>query len=366
MPRRLAVLPSSSSSSSLLSQVLAEREPCSRRAGKLPQNDLGAAFGGAELVGPPGWQPLLQLRPRCSPPQGREGGFSQLLHAAGEGLFARGMGGNQIPCTAAGGTERRGRPPRRAGRGGGGGPPPARCWGAGPRHLPTATSVGCFLADSPPNPRLPSNKSPRHRRGVCRCLVCLYWGSLNPELAGSGPRVPVDLGKGWSRRAPSCHPAAPCPGKAVGGLRPGQGWGGLEPKRIRLLPPGPSRHSRAAPAGQRLCFKQSFFFSGEPAQARTFPSPPREPQPFPCLPGSTHSWMRVTRGRDGVGVGGGVWLSDHPSAAAGGRAQRGFTPLWGGQATHPARPGWVMRNATVTAKVPTGAGSGFALTREVN
>lgn len=251
---------------------------------KTPPKRPRRCFRRAKLVGPPGWQPLLQLRPRFSPPGGREGGFSQLLHAAGEGLFARGMGGNQIPCTGAGRTERRGRPPRRAGRGGGGGPPPARCRGAGPRHLPTATSVGCFLADSPPNPRLPSNKSPRHRRGVCRCLVCLYWGSLNPELVGSVPRVPVDLGKGWSRRAPSCHPAAPCPGESWGGLRPGQSRGGWSRNESGCyLPALPGAPEQRRPASA-FVLNKAFFFRGSQLRRGHSPRRPESPHLSPASP----------------------------------------------------------------------------------
>ncbi|KAM9606148.1 uncharacterized protein ACIBXB_002032 isoform 1-T1 [Morphnus guianensis] len=130
-------------------QVLAQREPCSRRAGKTHQErprrcllerrqgsdgQPCCCFGRQDSKAPPprplppprGWQPLLGLR--CSPPGDVKAAFfsPQLLHAAGGGCL---LGvGNQISCTAAGGAVRLA--PRRAGRGRGGEPPPARCRGS--------------------------------------------------------------------------------------------------------------------------------------------------------------------------------------------------------------------------------------------
>lgn len=142
-------------------------------------------------------------------------------------------------------------------RGGGGGD-----WD--PELPPQIMSVGCFLADSTPNLRLPTNKSLRHH--VSAWFLC-NGGSLNPQRVGLAP---VDLGKGLVSACSEWEPSCSVPRKKQGGCdrcqqrsREGSDLvraGSWRRNKICLLPPGPSQRSRAAPAGQRLCFKQSFFF----------------------------------------------------------------------------------------------------------
>ncbi|XP_072720830.1 uncharacterized protein [Ciconia boyciana] len=197
-------------------QVLAQREPCSRGAGKLTRNNLGAAFwggrgqggdgqprchlGGQDLtvVVPPPPSPGLAAAPAApatpQPPRGRQGGFSQLLHAAGGGCL---LGGEtRYPAPRLG--ERSGEAgPTPCGQGWRWGPPPARCRGAGPRHLPSA---------EPLSPALPAREP--CRRGGCPAAAA---PTLTLGAAAPPERVPGSLLVSVARCRCSGLTASPSP-----------------------------------------------------------------------------------------------------------------------------------------------------------
>ncbi|XP_075019935.1 uncharacterized protein LOC142088451 [Calonectris borealis] len=411
-------------------KVSAQREPCSRGAGKLTRNDLGAAFWGGDRAAPGSPAAASAGRARRPPPTpplaaapaapaalqppgdvkaafpnrstllagavcsggkpdtlhrgwgsgaerlaprraGRGGGGDPLRHAAGEpgqGIFprrsrspwlsrchssipVRGLSrqhlrspppspsGLQHPPRASAGElfPLRGLPPlRRArrlafpaapcGRASGGiiragaacGESPLLTRGIRSPPTPPRRPAARVLGASSRIQHQTCGSQPINRPGAAALRVRAWFicaGVPKPEAGGFDTEVPPGfrgkaglgmlradapllraLEKAGRRRLP--------PAEEPGGLRPGRGRG-PQSERIRLLPPGPSRRSRAAPAGQRLCFKQSFFGganAGEdvPLVAERAPSA----SPAARLRGSTHSWLWVTRG------GGGVWLSD--------------------------------------------------------
>lgn len=126
----------------------------------------------------------------------------------------------------------------------------------------------CLLGASSPIQHQICGSQPINRRGTMSALgFSVTGGSLNPQRVGLAP---VDLGKGLVSACSEWEPSCSVPRKKPGGCdrcqqrnREGSDLvraGSWRRNKICLLPPGPSQRSRAAPAGQRLCFKQSFFF----------------------------------------------------------------------------------------------------------